>query len=55
MGAMATEDSSSHQKVAIWSPLERHGDRKFQKHQVGRHLGSPWRPTLANGDLGHLL
>ena len=38
MGAMATEDPSEHQKVAIWSPLGRHGDRKSLKASGG----SPW-------------
>ena len=42
MGAMATEDSPSHQKVAIWAPLGRHGDRKSPKESGG----SPWRPPL---------
>ena len=39
MGAMVTEDSSSHQKVAIWSPLGRHGDRKSPKASGGSPLG----------------
>ena len=39
MGTMATEDSSSHQKVAIWSPLGRHGDRKSPKASSRSPLG----------------
>ena len=46
MGAMATEESPSHQKVAIWAPLGRHGDRKSPKASGGSPLGSPWRPPL---------
>ena len=42
MGAMATEESPSHQKVAIWAPLGRHGDRRPPKESGlvatwGRH------------------
>ena len=39
MGAMVTEDSSEHQKVTIWSPLGRHGDRKSQNASGGSPLG----------------
>ena len=38
MGAMATEDSPSHQKVTIWAPLGRHGDRKSPKESGGSPL-----------------
>ena len=39
MGAMATEDSPSHQKVATWAPLGRHGNRKSLKALGGSPLG----------------
>ena len=39
MGAMVTEDSSEHQKVTIWSPLGRHGDKKSLKASGGSPLG----------------
>ena len=39
MGAMAIEDSSEHQKVPIWLPLGRHGDRKSLKASGGSPLG----------------
>ena len=46
MVAMATEDYSEHQKVAIWSPLDRHGDRKSLKASGG----SPFRGR--HGEIG---
>ena len=47
MGAMATEDSPSHQKVAIWAPLGRRGDRKSPNESGGIAMAT----TLASGDL----
>ena len=35
MGAMVTEDSPRHQKVAIWAPLGHHGDRKSLNESGG--------------------
>ena len=39
MVAMATEDYLEHQKVAIWSPLGCHGDRKSLKASGGSPFG----------------
>ena len=51
MGAMATDESPSHQKVAIWEPLGRYGDRKSPKESGGSPLGVAMVTTLASGDL----